>query len=412
MAFVEMEHGRLQAQRTDGAQAADAEDHLLPNTRGLVAAIQAIADVAIGRRVLRTVRIEQIDRHAPDLRLPHARAHVAPGDADRDRQPIAVTGANRLDRQVARVVVAILGVLNAVVVDRLLEVALPVKQAYGDEIHALVARCLAMVAGEHTQAARIDREALVESILGAEVGDQRRIGGSWRRDVIVERLQRLRITPEIGRILRRLIERLLADASKEQSRIALGLLPQLGIKVFEQRARRPVPPEKQVASQLGESRKRFRNYRNDFKYRVSHVFSAVQGRASLAARGAQPRAETAPHEFQADDSVDVAVHDIAESRVADGRHAGGITRQIQREREGLPRDRQRLSARQNSWSPQSRSRLAQRRARVRRRRTAGRQRHPVELCRSVQGRRPTPAHRLWRQSRDRRDGRQRASQPI
>ncbi len=289
VAFVEMEHRRLQTERAHRAQPADAENHLLPDSGGLVAAVQAIADVAIGRRVLRAIRIEEIDRDAPDLRLPYPRADFPPCDTHGDREPAPVIAVHRLDRQIARIMVPILGVLHAVVVDRLLEIALPVQQANGDEVHALVACRLAVIAGEHAETAGINREALVKAILGAEVGDERCILERRRGGVLVERPQRLRVTPEIGRIPRCLFQRCLTDATKQQSWVTFGLLPQLGIEVFEQCAGRPMPAEEQVARELGESRERFRNYRNDFKYRVSHVFSAVQGRASLAASRASPR---------------------------------------------------------------------------------------------------------------------------
>ena len=84
-------------------------------------------------------------------------------------------GAQRLDRQVARIALAVLGVLHAVVVDRLREVALLVEQTHGDEAGALIARRLAVVGGQHAEAAGVDREALVKAVLGAEVGDERLI---------------------------------------------------------------------------------------------------------------------------------------------------------------------------------------------------------------------------------------------
>ena len=65
------------------------------------------------------LRIEQIDRDAADRRLPDARHDIAPGDAHAHRDPQAVRLAQRLDRQIARVVLAILRVLHAVVVDAL-----------------------------------------------------------------------------------------------------------------------------------------------------------------------------------------------------------------------------------------------------------------------------------------------------
>ena len=57
----------------------------------------------------------------------------------------------------------------------LVEVALRIHEADADERHAEVARFLADVAGEHAEAAGVDRQRLVQRELGGEVGD--RAGG-------------------------------------------------------------------------------------------------------------------------------------------------------------------------------------------------------------------------------------------
>ncbi len=211
--------------------------------------------------------------------------HIAPGNAHGDAEPAAVRSTNRLHRQVTWVVIPILGVLDAVVVHDLLEIALPVEQAHGDEIHTLVAGRLAVVARQHAEAAGIDGKAFVEAILRAEVGHQRSVRERRRGDVFVERLQGLTVAAEIGRVLRGAGERGLAHATEQQARVAFGLFPQLRVEILEQRAGGPMPAKKQIRGKLGQPREGFRDHRCDFKYRVSHNFSAIQGRASLAARG-------------------------------------------------------------------------------------------------------------------------------
>ena len=84
-----------------------------------------------------------------------------PGAVHRDRERRRA----RLDRHVLRD-------LLAVAVDALIEIALPVQQSDRDERQPEVARGLAVVAGEHAEAARVDREALVQAEFGAEVRDQ------------------------------------------------------------------------------------------------------------------------------------------------------------------------------------------------------------------------------------------------
>ena len=66
-------------------------------------------------------------------------------------------------------------------VDRLAEVAVLVEEADADERHGHVAGGLDVVAGEDAEAAGVDAQALVEAVLGAEVGDRAGHGGPYSR---------------------------------------------------------------------------------------------------------------------------------------------------------------------------------------------------------------------------------------
>ena len=72
--------------------------------------------------------------------------------------------------------------LHAVAVHRLIEIALGIEQADGDEIEPLIAGRLAMIAGQDAETARVDREALVKAVLGAEISHQRLVGARRRAD--------------------------------------------------------------------------------------------------------------------------------------------------------------------------------------------------------------------------------------
>ena len=85
---------------------------------------------------------------------------------------LAVGPDGRLDRQQVGVVVEVRFLLPAVGVERLAEVALGIKQADADQRDAQVAGALEVVAGQDAEAARVDRQALVEAELGREVGDR------------------------------------------------------------------------------------------------------------------------------------------------------------------------------------------------------------------------------------------------
>ncbi len=129
-----------------------------------------MSDVAIGGCVLGTIGIEQIDVNASDLRCPQTGDHLPAGNAHADRDPFSARLACRLYRKVARIALAILRMLNAVAVHGLGEIALSVKQAYRNEAGVLIAGGLAVIARQHAQATGVDRKALVEAVLGAEIG--------------------------------------------------------------------------------------------------------------------------------------------------------------------------------------------------------------------------------------------------
>jgi hypothetical protein len=269
--LVEVPHGRCQSQRAQYAYAADAEDHLLAHARRVIAPIQPMRDVAVGRGVLRAVGIEQVHRRASRLCLPGARHDVAPRDAHAHLEPLTLGGAQRLDRQIARITLTILGMLDAVVVDRLAEVALLVEQAHGEEARVLIGCRLAVVGGQHAESTRVDRKALMKAVLGAEIRGQRLCGaGRARVHVTIEGLECASVALEIRTIVSAALESRLVDTAQHQARVAVGLLPQRGIEVLEQRAGRTMPAEEQVPGELGETRQALRDDRGDFEERASH----------------------------------------------------------------------------------------------------------------------------------------------
>ena len=162
--------------------------------------------------------------------------------------------------------------LVALGVDGLGEVALAVEQPDADERQAHVARGLAVVAGEDAQAARVDRKALVEAELGAEVGDQ--VGGAQPLRAVAA--QRLVVIGVVGRqhavevaqehrVVGRIHQHLLVHASQERLGVVSHRIPQAGVQAREQRARRPVPAVPKVRGQLFEPRQACRDLRIDFE---------------------------------------------------------------------------------------------------------------------------------------------------
>ena len=87
----------------DGADAADAEQHLLLQAMLAAAAVQPVRHLALGRRVVLDVGVEQEQRHPTDGHLPHlsddAASRHAHGHLDGDTALVAKLG----DRQCVRV---------------------------------------------------------------------------------------------------------------------------------------------------------------------------------------------------------------------------------------------------------------------------------------------------------------------
>ena len=176
VALVEVHHRRVDAHRPQRAHAAHAEQQVLGEAQVARAGVQARADPACHRAVLRAVGVEQEERHAPDVEAPDLRDDVlgADGDGDRDRlAPVAGDEGHRLALGIGRHPRL---VLPAGGVDALAEVALAVEQADGDQRQRPVGGLLEDVAGQRPEAAGVDRQRGVDAVLGAEEA-HRALGG-------------------------------------------------------------------------------------------------------------------------------------------------------------------------------------------------------------------------------------------
>ena len=161
------------------------------------------------------------------------------------------------ERSAARIDRRVVGDLLAAAVDALMKIALPIQQADRHERQAQIARGLAVIAGEHAQAARVDREALVPAVLGAEIGDQVPalepiVGGELRTEVVVERRHDPPIRVREARVGGRVLENALVDGTQEQARAALDLAPQRGVERAEQLTELGIPAEPKVLGEIVE----------------------------------------------------------------------------------------------------------------------------------------------------------------
>jgi hypothetical protein len=127
VAFVQVPHRRPQPQPADRAHRADAEHDLLEQPRVLVAAIETRGDPAVFRRVLRAIGVEQEQWHPPDLGPPHPNLEHVVGQRHRDAQLSAEHVAHQLQLVRRRIQRIRIGVLLAVGVEVLAEVAVAIE---------------------------------------------------------------------------------------------------------------------------------------------------------------------------------------------------------------------------------------------------------------------------------------------
>ena len=204
----------------------------------------------------------------------HSRATTSrPRDAHADLEPLALRIACRLDRQIARVALAVLGVLHAVVVDRLREVALLVQQAHRRRSW----RARRSRPCSSRRPARRGRPSRSGSSRGSRTRRRSTPPAARPRSAAVTLQIGIEVSRAPGGSARGMpesrahaLEPLLVHAAQHQARVAAGLLPQLRIEVLEQRPGRAVPAEEQVAGQLRQAGQAPRDYRGDFQERISH----------------------------------------------------------------------------------------------------------------------------------------------
>lgn len=172
VAFVDVEDGGVFAEGGKGFDAPDAEDDLLLDAGFHVPAVEVFGDIAVGSCVLWEVGVQEVERDAADVCAPDADGDGSAGEVDADFDLCAGFGVDdALDGLVGRVDVGVDLLLVAVGVEVLVEVAVAVEEADGDEWDGHLGGAFEVVAGEAAEAAGVDLEALGDAELGAEVGD-------------------------------------------------------------------------------------------------------------------------------------------------------------------------------------------------------------------------------------------------
>ena len=140
VAFVGVKHLQRNADRLQGAHAADTQQDFLADAVLFTTAVEAIGDgPAIGVVVV-DVGIHQVERDAPNLCSPDSGGDDRSGKVDRDLGLFAAGGLarrnSRRHRHECRIEHRILLDLEALRVEPLTEVSLPIKQTHAGERNA------------------------------------------------------------------------------------------------------------------------------------------------------------------------------------------------------------------------------------------------------------------------------------
>ena len=157
VALVDVVHARRDPEREQRADAADAEQELLPDPVLAVAGVQ---------RVGHPRHVEQVQRDRADVVPPDGGVDELAAQVDLDLDRLAD------EPELFGIELLVALGLPALVGDALHEVAAAVEETDRDERHAELCGGLQVVAREDAEAARVDRQARVDAELHAEVGDE------------------------------------------------------------------------------------------------------------------------------------------------------------------------------------------------------------------------------------------------
>ena len=256
-----MPHRRRDAERAQRADAADAENDFLLQARFAIAAVESRGEIAILRRVLFEAGVEQVQRDAADRHFPDVGQHGAIAERHRDDARRSVGLQRLLDGDVGPVEPLVHLELPALGRRRLVEVSLRIHEADADQRHAEVARLLAVIAGEHAEAAGIDRQRLMNRELGREVRDRRvlQIGKAPRHPRVLRGVRRVepfhRVVVRVEKFLvaRHLLEALARDEPQHLDRIVRGRAPELVVEIAKHLARAVLPAPPEVGRELVEA---------------------------------------------------------------------------------------------------------------------------------------------------------------
>src|SRR5579864_6100461 len=154
--FVQVQDAWRYAHRLQGAEAANAQQQLLTDSKAVIASIEPRGQFPIFRRVSFDIRIEQKQRAASYLQAPDLGADRARPRLDLHSDRFAFPSNSGFHGHLADVGLEVLFLLPTVPVQLLPEIALPVEQTDAHQRKPQVGCALDVVPGENSESAGID----------------------------------------------------------------------------------------------------------------------------------------------------------------------------------------------------------------------------------------------------------------
>ena len=170
--LVEVQAPPVDAGRAQRADAAHAEEQLLPDADPLIAEVEAGRQLPVLLGVAVDVGVEEQELVPSDRDLPDLRQQRLARERHLDDDRLAGRGEGGPGGEQLRGRADVLGVLPAVAADVLPEVRLPVEEAHRDQRQPQVGGALEVVTGQDAEAPRIDGQRLVDAELRREIGDR------------------------------------------------------------------------------------------------------------------------------------------------------------------------------------------------------------------------------------------------
>jgi len=172
VALVGVPHARVEPDGSENSDPTHPKEPFLPKPKIGSPGVELAQEGAVFGVIGLEIGVEQIQRHPPHLHGPDPDVNRAAECLDHRQVGLAVIAPQLHQRRYDRVDVVIAVFLPAVGPEPLVEVAFHVRQPDPDERKPEVGGGLAVVAGENAEPATVDRNRVVKSELGAEVGDR------------------------------------------------------------------------------------------------------------------------------------------------------------------------------------------------------------------------------------------------